>query len=123
MGYTHSVFGRGLIHAAVGALVLATACRGGETRREVNVASGALDTAAVRQFRTFSLKSPTGSADTVGVVGTTGENRVTGAVMDMDPMISTSLVGRAIRADLSDAFTKRGYQATDATPDFNVFYY
>lgn len=46
-----------------------------------------------------------------------------GAVMNMDPMLSTSLVGRAIRQDITDAFTARGYQPVEGSPDFYVAYY
>jgi Domain of unknown function (DUF4136) len=119
MSYTHSCFGRGVTHAAFGVLVMATACKG----RTVSVASGSLDTMAVRQFKTFSIMAPTPPADSVAVGATNGRDRVAGAVMDMDPMLSTSLVGRAIRQDLSSAFTDRGYQAVEGTPDFYVAYY
>lgn len=120
MRNTHASFGRGAIHVAVGLLAFATACK--RSGREVNVASGSLDTVALAQFRTFNVMSPTGPSDTLAVVGAE-RNRVTGVVMDMDPMLSTSLVGRAIRQDLSDAFASRGYQAVDSAPNFKVFYY
>ena len=112
---THSILGRGIICAAV----VASACKG----RTVSVSSGAIDTVAIRNFKTFAIMAPTPSADTVAVAATNDTNRVAGAVMDMDPMLSTSLVGRAIRQDLSDAFTQRGYQAVEASPDFYVAYY
>jgi uncharacterized protein DUF4136 len=118
---SHSWFRRGVTHAALGVLVMTTACKGGG--RTVNVASGSLDTAAVRQFKTFSVMAPTPSADTIAGAMTNGTNRVAGAVMDMDPMLSTSLVGRAIRQDISNAFAERGYQPAEATPDFYVAYY
>ena len=106
---------------AVGLIVMATACKGGG--RTVNVASGTIDSVAVRQFKTFVVMAPTPPTDTVAVGATNGSDRVAGAVMEMDPMLSTSLVGRAIRQDLSDAFTNRGYQSVEAAPDFNVAYY
>jgi hypothetical protein len=116
---THSSFGRGLTRVAVAILVIATACKGDTVR----VASGTLDTVAVRQFKTFSIMAPPPSAGKVGVTATNDSTRVAGAVMDMDPMLSTSLVGRAIRQDLSDAFTKRGYQPVEGKPDFYIAYY
>jgi len=111
--------GRVVTRIAVGLLVMVAACKG----RTVSVASGMLDTLAVQQFKTFSIMAPTPSTDTVGVAATNGANRVGGAVMEMDPMLATSLVGRAIRQDLSDAFTNRGYQAVNGSPDFYVAYY
>jgi len=108
-----------MTYVALGALVFAAACKG----RTVNVASGAIDTLALQQFQTFSIKAPTPPADSVAVATTNGTDRVGGAVMDMDPMLSTSLVGRAIRQDLANAFTRRGYQAVESTPDFYVAYY
>jgi len=122
MPRTHWLSGRVVTDVCIGALVLATACK--RSGREVSVASGSLDTVAVRSFKTFVIMAPTPAADTVGIVGANG-NRVAGAVMDMDPMLSTSLVGRAIRQDLTDEFARRGYQAAEggAAPDFKVAYY
>ena len=114
-----SLFGRGVLHVAVGVLVIAGACKG----RTVSVASGALDTTAIQEFKTFTIMAPTPPAESVAVAATNGTNRVGGVVMDMDPMLATSLVGRAIRQGLSDAFTKRGYLAVEGTPDFYVAYY
>jgi len=108
-----------MTYVALGALVFAAACKG----RTVNVASGAIDTLALQQFQTFSIKAPTPPADSVAVATTNGTDRVGGAVMDMDPMLSTSLVGRAIRQDLANAFASRGCQAVESTPDFYVAYY
>jgi len=118
MRYTHS-YGRVVAQAAVGLLAMAIACKG----RTVSVASGTLDTVALRQFKTFAIMAPAPPVDSVAVGATNGSDRAGGAVMNMDPMLATSLVGRAIRQDLSDAFTKRGYQAVDGTPDFYVAYY
>jgi hypothetical protein len=119
MRHTDSLRRSAVTYVALGALVFAAACKG----RTVNVASGAIDTLALQQFQTFSIKAPTPPADTVAVATTNGTNRVGGAVMDMDPMLSTSLVGRAIQQDLANAFTSRGYQAVESTPDFYVAYY
>jgi len=117
--YIHSLLGRRVTLVAVGLVVMATSCKG----RTVSVASGTLDSAAVRQFKTFAIMTPTPPVDSVAIAASNGSDRVAGAVMDMDPMLATSLVGRAIRQDLSDAFSKRGYQAVDGTPDFYVAYY
>ncbi|HEY2854194.1 MAG TPA: DUF4136 domain-containing protein [Gemmatimonadaceae bacterium] len=119
MRHTDSLRRSAVTYVALGALVFAAACKG----RTVNVASGAIDTLALQQFQTFSIKTPTPPADSVAVATTNGTDRVGGAVMDMDPMLSTSLVGRAIRQDLANAFTSRGYQAVESTPDFYVAYY
>ena len=116
---TRSSFGRSVTRVAVAVLVSAAACKGDN----VKVASGTLDTSAVRQFKTFSIIAPLPPADRVGIGATNDSNRVAGAVMDMDPMLATSLVGRAIRQDLSDAFAKRGYKAVDGASDFYVAYY
>ena len=43
--------------------------------------------------------------------------------MDMDPMLATSLVGRAMHQDLVTAFSGRGYQLADGNADFQVAYY
>ena len=100
-------------------LAAATACKS----RTVNVSSGALDTAAIRRFKTFSVMAPKPVADTVNAAGTIGNDRAAGVVMDMDPMLATSLVGRAIRDDITNAFQERGYEAVAGTPDFYVAYY
>jgi hypothetical protein len=116
---SHRLLGRFVTHVAVGILLIATACKG----RTVSVASGTLDTAVVRQLKTFSIMAPTPLADSVAVAATNDRDRAAAVVMDMDPMLSTSLVGRAIRQDIGTAFTKRGYQLVDGAPDFYVAYY
>ena len=88
MRHTDSLRRSAVTYVALGALVFAAACKG----RTVNVASGAIDTLALQQFQTFSIKAPTPPADSVAVATTNGTDRVGGAVMDMDPMLSTSLV-------------------------------
>src|SRR5437773_11418251 len=87
---THS-YSRVIAHVAVGLLATAIACKG----RTVSVASGTLDTVAIRQFKTFAIMAPTPPADTVAVGATNGSDRAGSAVMNMDPMLATSLVGRA----------------------------
>jgi len=119
MSYVQSLSGRAVARVAIGLAVMAAACKG----RTVSVASGTLDTVAVRQFKTFSVMAPTPPADTVAIAATNGSDRAGGAVMNMDPMLATSLVGRAIRQRLSDAFMNRGYQLVSGTPDFYVAYY
>lgn len=91
--------------------------------KETEVASETLDPSAAERFETFSVSAPTPGAERVGAVGTNDSTRVAGAVMDMDPMLETSLVGKAMRKDLTEAFTRRGYMAADSTPDFRVAYY
>ena len=104
--------------AAVGLLALGAGCGS-----SVGVATEALDTAAVRQFKTFTVTAPVPIASRVAVAATNDADRAGGAVMDMDPMLSTSLVGRAMRQDPTDAFAKRGYQGVDGNADFYVAYY
>jgi uncharacterized membrane protein YgcG len=108
-----------MTNLAVGVLLMAAACRG----RTVSVSSGAIDTLAIQEFRTFAIMTPTPTADTVAVGATNGRGRASGIIMDLDPMLSTSVVGRAIREDLANAFKERGYQAVEGTPDFYVAYY
>jgi hypothetical protein len=103
---------------ALGLLLGAGACQS-----SVHVASDTLDTLAVRQFKTFTVSAPKPPVDRVAVAATNDRDRVGGAAMDMDPMLSTSLVGRAIRQDLTSAFAKRGYQGVTGAPDFYVAYY
>jgi Domain of unknown function (DUF4136) len=103
---------------SLGVLLIAGACR-----NSPHVAMEALDTLAVRQFKTFTVSAPAPSTDRVAVAATNDDNRVGGAVMDMDPMLSTSIVGLAIRQDLASAFANRGYHGVDDAPDFYVAYY
>lgn len=119
MRHTVSSHGRAVVCLALSALAFASSCKG----RTVNVSSGAIDTVALQQFQTFSIMAPTPAADTVAVGATNGTGSAAAAVMDMNPMLSTSLVGRAIRQGLTNAFTSRGYQADEGSPDFYVAYY
>jgi hypothetical protein len=75
------------------------------------------------RFKTFSVRAPTPPANRVAGAATNDTDRAAGAVMDMDPMLATSLVGRAMRQDLTQAFAQRGYQPVDSAPDFYVAYY
>jgi hypothetical protein len=105
---------RRIIVAAIACL----ACSSGSVRV---ITEG--DAAALQHLKTFSLSAGTPDASQIVVAGTNSTDRVGGAVMDMDPMLETSLVGRAIYQDIANAFVKRGYQSADATPDFHVAYY
>jgi hypothetical protein len=102
----------------LGVLLIAGACKSSS-----HVAIENLDTLAVRQFKTFTVSAPAPSMDRVAVAATNDRDRVGGAVMDMDPMLSTSIVGLAIRQDLVSAFANRGYHGVDGAPDFYVAYY
>jgi uncharacterized protein DUF4136 len=88
-----------------------------------SVASEAIDPGALTHFKTFTVTAPAPPVDRVAVGATNHKDQMGGAVMDMDPMLGTSLVGRAMRQDLTTAFTGRGYQSVDGTPDFQVAYY
>ena len=89
----------------------------------VRVVTETGDAAALQHLKTFTLSAPVPTASRVAVAATNDSNRVGGAVMDMDPMLATSLVGRAMHQDIANAFAKRGYQSVDGTPDFYVAYY
>ena len=116
---TPTFFRRALEVLALGAVTAVAACSSDRTR----VAAGTLDESALARFKTFSVKAPIPPANRVVGAATNDTNRVAGAVMDMDPMLATSLVGRAMRQDLIQAFTQRGYQPVDSAPDFYVAYY
>jgi hypothetical protein len=74
-------------------------------------------------FRTFAVSAPAPRVDKVAVGVTNQDDQASGAVMNMDPMLATSLVGRAMRQDLVAAFAARGYQHLEGDPDFLVAYY
>lgn len=103
-----------------GLLVIASACRSGNV---VHTSAEAYDSSSVERFKTFTISAPEPAVGRVVVAATNDVDRVAGAKMDMDPMLSTSLVGRAIRQDLADAFKKRGYQPVDGPSDFYIAYY
>jgi hypothetical protein len=63
------------------------------------------------------------AANRVAVAATNDSDRVAAAVMDLDPTLATSLVGRAIQQDITAQFVSRGYQNVDASGDFYVDYY
>ena len=112
-------FRRALEVLALGAITAVAAC----SSDRVRVAAGTLDESMLARFKTFSVKAPTPPANRVAGAATNDTNRVAGAVMDMDPMLATSLVGRAMRQDLTEAFAQRGYQPVESSPDFYVAYY
>ena len=93
------------------------------SRSSTRVITEAGDTAALQHLKSFAVSAPVPTATQVAVAATNDSNRVGGAVMDMDPMLATSLVGRAIRQDITSAFVKRGYVSTETSPDFHVAYY
>ena len=101
------------------AAVACVACSRSSTR--VVTESG--DTAALQHLKTFAVSAPVPAATQVAVAATNDSNRVAAALMDMDPMLATSLVGRAMQRDIASAFVKRGYVSTETSPDFHVAYY
>ena len=99
-----------------------TACN----RNPVRVTSVIVDSAALKQLRTFSLKAPPPVEAEVrrgAILGDTTHQAAGSVVMEMDPMLATSAVGQAIRQDLADAFARRGYQSGTGSVDFYVAYY
>ena len=106
---------RGVVAGAV--LVL------GGCASSTQVATVTADSAALSRFKTFTVIAPAPQISGVAVAATNDSDRVGGATMDMDPMLSTSLVGRAMSEDLVGAFTHRGYQPAQGDPDFQVAYY
>jgi hypothetical protein len=91
----------------------------------VRVATVVVDSASIAKLKTFALKAPQGEAVVRrgAIVGDTTHQAAGSVVMEMDPMLATSEVGQALRQDLSDAFTKRGYETASGSPDFYVAYY
>ncbi len=87
------------------------------------VATVTVDSAALSRFQTFTVSAPAPRVDQVAMAGTNDRDRAGGAVMDMDPMLATSLVGRAMSEDLVSAFSHRGYHTAQGEPDFQVAYY
>ena len=110
--------GYGLRAIAVAAIAGVAACS-----NSTRVVSDTTDPNALTHFKTFAVSAPAPRVDRVAVGVTNDSDRVGGAVMDMDPMLATSLVGRAMRQDLVTAFAHRGYRNVDGAPDFQVAYY
>lgn len=91
--------------------------------RNIHVASETADAAALPNLKTFYLLPPLPAANRIAVAATNDSDRVAGAVMDLDPTLATSLVGRAMQKDITDEFVGRGYRYVDAAADFYVDYY
>jgi Domain of unknown function (DUF4136) len=87
------------------------------------VTSVTADPQPLTRFHTFVVSAPAPRVERVAVAATNDKDRGAAAIIDMDPMLATSLVGRAIRQDLVAAFERRGYQHVDAASDFQVAYY
>ncbi len=118
MSATSRPVSRSVCVVAVLVITSAVACS-----KPVRVASETLDAKALEHFATFSVTAPTPIASRVAAEVTNDSNRAAGVVMDMDPMLATSLVGRAMSEELATAFARRGYQRTDTNPNFYVAYY
>jgi hypothetical protein len=108
----------GLRAIALATIAGVTAC--GPTTQ---IASETINPNALTSFKAFDVIAPPPRVDWVAVGATNDSDRAGGAVMDMDPMLATSLVGRAMRQDLATAFAHRGYQPVEGSPDFRVAYY
>src|SRR4051812_16702531 len=104
----------GLRAIALATIAGVTACSPTTTR----IASETINPNAPTRFKTFAVSAPAPRVDQVAVGVTNDSDRVGGAIMDMDPMLATSLVGRAMRQDLVTAFAHRGYEPVEDAPDF-----
>src|SRR5215204_2879309 len=91
--------------------------------KPARVVSVTADSAALSHFSTFTVLAPAPRVGQVAVAATNDSDRAGGAFMNMDPMLATSLVGRAMSEDLVWAFSHRGYQTAQGDPDFQVAYY
>jgi hypothetical protein len=105
--------------------IIATAVGAGVTgcANAARVSSTIADSGAVSHFNTFTVTAPTPRVSRVAVAATNDSDQAGGAIVDMDPMLATSLVGRAMSEDLVWAFSHRGYQSAQGNPDFQVAYY
>jgi hypothetical protein len=101
---------------------------------KVAVTSQSADNADFSAYRTFSMmtvpqRTAATDAATQGATSPTGGAAVTsagdvanGSANQMDPMLASSPVGSAIRKDIVQSFTGRGYSESSA-PDFLVAFY
>jgi hypothetical protein len=89
----------------------------------LNVAAYAVDAEGLKGLHTFALMAPEPSAAIMTTASSNGADRASAVVMDMNPMLATSLVGNALRQDIQEAFDRRGYRLADTVPDFYVAYY
>jgi len=115
---TSRIARRALGVGVLAALTAASACAD-----NVHVASTAADTTATRHLKTFIVMAPPPRVSSAAGAVTDGDGNAATAVMDLDPMLETSLIGRAIRQDLANAFEHRGYRLASGQPDFFVAYY
>jgi hypothetical protein len=95
-----------LVTAAAAAALTLTACAPG-----ISVRTALSPDASLRGLRTFRVL-PTPKPKIAGAVSSTN-----------DPMLVNSISNRALRSDLAQEFTRRGYVASDTNPDFCVAYY
>lgn len=103
------------------ATVLAVSVSG--CTRSVRVATTMFDPAPIGRFETFAVMAPEPPVAHVVLAASNDSGRASSVIMDMDPMLATSLVGRAMRQTLIDEFTERGYRIVDWNPTFYVAYY
>ena len=112
------LLGRALRAASLLVIATSPACS-----RTISVATTTIDAAPIPGFKTFSVMAPPPPAEHVLVGSDRDDGRATAILMDMDPMLATSIVGRAMRQNMYAAFEKRGYRSADWNPDFYVAYY
>jgi len=112
-----------LARRALGVGVLAALTAAAACADNMHVAATAADTTASRHLKTFGVIAPQPLVSSAAGAVTDGDGNAATAVMDLDPMLQTSLIGRAIRQDLANAFERRGYRLASGQPDFFVEYY
>jgi hypothetical protein len=118
MSPTVAGIGRSLRTGTILFTVSAAACSS-----SIRVASTTVAPRRISEFKTFTITAPPPATDYVVLAASNDSGHTTAIAIDMDPMLETSMVGRAMRRDLRDAFGRRGYRSSDNNPDFYVAYY
>ena len=113
---------RSAVHALRTTMIL-LAASAAACASSIHVATTTVDAAPIGRFHTFAVMAPEPPTDHVVLASSNDSGRASAVVMDMDPMLATSLVGRAIRSVTIDAFAQRGYHIVEWNPDFYVAYF
>lgn len=93
-----------------------------------NVIAGAVVVGAVITTGCSSLKVESVPDPMVGFEGYTfhipeAPEDTVASLRSADPMLNNSIIDRAVRSNIRQAFEARGYRMTDENPDFIVGYY
>ena len=110
---------RSFVALTTAAAIGATGC----SRPKTELMAETVNPHALEGLKTFSVSAPAPDAARVVMAVTNDTDRASGAALNMDPTLDSSLVGRAMRQDIVAAFSHRGYNSTESAPDFNVYYY